>query len=198
MTENNLDFNFKQDDDFNFIKNQPSIKIDEKNESNISIIEAAMFFGIFGLITTLIFTTFSLASTANHINAESNNLASINTGIKTLYANQTDYSSINNSILISSGVIPSSMISNHSIVSILGGDINIKPSVFNNHSGYSISYSNIEKKYCTKLIYSNIKNFNQIIVNGILVKSDTHHPLEIKELNSSCNLANNLDISFQN
>ena len=138
------------------------------NSAGFSLIELLLVIGFIAGALVLAFVTYPKVQATNRANVESQHITVIAGGIKNLYATAQNFTSLNESVLINSKVIPDDLqVSGNAINNIWGGSINIGPVGAGPLAlKYNITYSGVPRSECTKLATSVAVNFLALSING--------------------------------
>lgn len=125
------------------------------------------------------------------IDTESLNILSIATNIKILYGSNSVYSGLSQTYAIEQKVFPQQMIIPAGIpINIWKGDVAI---AFEKKESYgdlfSITYKNVPKSACSKLVSNIADNFYMVYVNNKVIKNEKGF-FNIKELKKVCENGN--------
>lgn len=133
------------------------------------------------------------------VDTESINILGIALNIKNKY--NSKYTGLSQTIAINEKLFPKKMVDNYNQEPINNwkGDVtvaaaNTGPSKKDN-SSFTITYKNVSKISCPKLISNIESNFSEISVNDEIVKND-RNTFNIKETNNICKTTNSNKITF--
>ena len=133
------------------------------------------------------------------VDTESINILGIALNIKDKY--NSKYTGLSQTVAINEKLFPKKMVDNYNQKPINNwkGDVTVAaaatgPSKKDN-SSFTITYKNVSKISCPKLISNLESNFSEISVNNKIVKND-RNIFNIKETNNICNTTNSNKIAF--
>jgi type II secretory pathway pseudopilin PulG len=142
-----------------------------------TLIEILLVVGFIALLSIGIFMTYNKVQSGNVANTEARNIATIQAGIKNIYAGSVDYSTITVTALLQAYVVPDSMRSPAGaaatqIMNTFGGTVTVAPTAFNGgtNNAFDITYNNVSLDVCSKLASVAGQNFNKVLVGGTAVK----------------------------
>ena len=138
------------------------VKHDHNNiieQSGRSMIEMLGVLAIIGVLSVGGIAGYSKAMTKFKINKTADQVSQIVTNIRTLYAQQTSYSGLNNATAISMGVIPDELGTNATtglLTNTFGGQVFVDGYGRYHHGviGFHLSYQGLSKEACVTLASS--------------------------------------------
>lgn len=148
----------------------------KKLNNGFSLIELMLILGIVILISSSIFFYYNKVKSNNEVVQESTILANISAGIKQVYGGKTNYTGLNNLVLINSGVANEKSVTNYvtgTMQNMWHGPIIISTAsllgLTNNF--YNIQYNNVPSEACVKFILGSERLFSRIDVNLLVLKA---------------------------
>ena len=164
-----------------------------------TLIEILLVVGFIALLSIGIFMTYNKVQTSGAANTESQNITTLQAGIKNLYAGQTDYSTITPAILLNGWVVPDSMRSPSgaaatNIVNSFSSTVAIAPYTYNGgaaNNAFDITYPGIPSDICSKLVTLVGNNFVKVVVGGTTVKDNSvgNYVVDPAATTTGCNSA---------
>ncbi|WP_407579587.1 type 4 pilus major pilin [Citrobacter koseri] len=149
-----------------------------KSKKGFSLLELLLVLGIVAALVVAAFIVYPKVQASQRSQAESNNIATIQAGVKALYTSASSFTGLNNSVAVQAKIFPDNMLSgsgnNATPVNAFKGDVtlaaaNTGPSGAT-ASSFSIQYKNVPASECTKIISATAGNFYIASVNNTVVK----------------------------
>lgn len=149
--------------------------------------------GFIALAGIGVYVVYDKVQTTNIANEEIQTLNLIHASIKSLYKvnpNPT-YFGLNNEIASNTNIIPAKMkgSSPSDIRNRFGGLVSIYGSVIDRTYAFEVAHRLVPSAICTKLVTGGARNFDQVVVNDVLVKNPlaTDKSLDIALTTTQCN-----------
>lgn len=167
----------------------------KKIKKGFTLIEVLIVLGIAAIVAAAAYFTYNSIRTTNQANEEVRNLVLIKTAIQTVYASQRDYDGVSNSIIASSGFLPSNMNveagridntwRNEIIIYNWGPGPNPKPS-----KSFSI-VTIVPKNVCEKVVQGLVAAFDYVDIDTTyMVRSwNGNEPVDATQILAGCTAA---------
>lgn len=132
-------------------------------------------------VVAILFSTFSANKTQDAIS----DLTQLQTGAQSLYSNTASFTSLKNTVAISSRIAPTTMISGTSLVNPWGGAVTIAGTTTGNQ--FTITEAGVPAEACVK-VASAMNSAVSLTINAAQSAVTSFDPADLV---SSCNLASN-------
>ena len=168
-----------------------------KNKKNgFTLVEILLVVGFIALAGIGIYTVYTKVQMSNAALQEGKNLDTIRAGIKNLYGGNQNYAGLSNSVLNDARITPDSMrkipydAGDATITNSFGGAVNLDPvslgAAAGSNNGFRVTYNNVPGAVCAKLVTGTGAAWDQISVQGKVVKSFGKGNLNVSDLATSC------------
>jgi len=118
---------------------------------------------VLGIIAALVvgaFIVYPKVQSSQHAEAESENIATIQSGVKALYNSASNYAGLNNAVAVQAKVFPDNMLNGTgetaSVVNLFKGNVTLAPSADSPsgtaNSSFNITYVGVPAAECTKIV----------------------------------------------
>ncbi|EDW0613228.1 type IV pilin, partial [Salmonella enterica subsp. enterica] len=143
------------------------------------LLELLLVLGIIAALVVAAFIVYPKVQASQRAQAESNNIATIQAGVKALYASTASFTGLTNSVAVQAKIFPDNMLSGFGSsavpINVFKGNVVLEsastgPS-YADGSSFTITYSNIPAAECTKIVTAAAGNFYIASVGGAEVKS---------------------------
>jgi prepilin-type N-terminal cleavage/methylation domain-containing protein len=169
-----------------------------KSKKGFSLLELLLVLGIIAALVVAAFIVYPKVQASQRSQAESNNIATIQAGVKALYTAASTYTDLDNSVAVQAKIFPDNMLSGSGSsatpINAFKGAVTVAsastgPSSTDG-SSFTIEYENVPAAECTKIITATAGNFYIASVNGTEVKS-AGGSLNVGTAASSCESGGN-------
>ena len=174
------------------MKNTVLIK-KRKSKKGFSLLELLLVLGIIAALVVAAFIVYPKVQASQRSQAESNNIAAIQAGVKSLYSSTSNYTGLSNSVAIQAKIFPDNMLngSKNLAYSSFGGDValaseNTGPTGALG-SSFIITYYGVPPTECTKIMTAVAGNFYKAQVESVIVKP-VDGVLDVAETTRACSL----------
>ena len=139
----------------------------KKSKKGFSLLELLLVLGIIAALVVAAFIVYPKVQASQRAKAESNNIATIQAGVKALYTSASSFTGLTNTVAVQAKIFPDNMLvgsgSSAKPVNAFKGDVtlasaNSGPSAAQG-SSFTITYSNVPAAECTKIITAVAGNF---------------------------------------
>mgnify|MGYP005843233725 CR=1 FL=1 len=159
-----------------------------KRLRGLTLMEALLFLGIAAVVIVGAFSLYNNASSSASMNQAKTELQTYIGGIKSLYTTQNDYNSVDNELVISAEIAPSSAVSGtDTLINPWGGDVVIS----GNTRDFDIDFQSIPQQACVSMMASGL--IDQGTVVGIEANGgtlfDSGDPPTPADATAQCNVA---------
>ncbi|HGY8314653.1 TPA: type 4 pilus major pilin, partial [Escherichia coli] len=148
------------------MKNTVLIK-KRKSKKGFSLLELLLVLGIIAALVVAAFIVYPKVQASQRAQAESNNIATIQAGVKALYTSASSFTGLTNSVAVQAKIFPDNMLSGSGSsatpINAFKGNVVVAsadtgPSEATG-SSFTITYSNVPAAECTKIITAAAGNF---------------------------------------
>ncbi|ECI4633274.1 type IV pilin, partial [Salmonella enterica subsp. enterica] len=167
-----------------------------KSKKGFSLLELLLVLGIIAALVVAAFIVYPKVQASQRAQAESNNIATIQAGVKALYTSASSFTGLTNTVAVQAKIFPENMLSGTGNtvkpINAFKGDVTLAaaatgPSAVAG-SSFTITYANVPAAECTKITTATAGNFYIATVNTKVVKpaGDT---LDVAATTAACNNA---------
>lgn len=148
------------------MKNTVLIK-NRKSKKGFSLLELLLVLGIIAALVVAAFIVYPKVQASQRAQAESNNIATIQAGVKALYTSASSFTGLTNSVAVQAKIFPDNMLSGSGTaatpINAFKGTVTLAsastgPSTTAG-SSFTITYANVPAAECTKIITAAAGNF---------------------------------------
>ncbi|HBW1078773.1 type 4 pilus major pilin [Klebsiella quasipneumoniae] len=138
-----------------------------KSKKGFSLLELLLVLGIIAALVVAAFIVYPKVQASQRAQAESNNIAAIQAGVKALYTSASSFTGLTNSVAVQAKIFPDNMLSGSGSaakpINAFKGNVTLAadktgPSGADG-SSFTIIYSNVPAAECTKIITAVAGNF---------------------------------------
>ncbi len=138
-----------------------------KSKKGFSLLELLLVLGIIAALVVAAFIVYPKVQASQRAQAESNNIATIQAGVKALYTSASSFTGLTNTVAVQAKIFPDNMLSGSGSsatpINAFKGDVvvesaNTGPSAAQG-SSFTITYKNVPAAECTKIITAAAGNF---------------------------------------
>ncbi len=138
-----------------------------KSKKGFSLLELLLVLGIIAALVVAAFIVYPKVQASQRAQAESNNIATIQAGVKALYTSASSFTGLTNSVAVQAKIFPDNMLSGSGSsatpINAFKGNVVVAsadtgPSAATG-SSFTITYSNVPAAECTKIITAAAGNF---------------------------------------
>ncbi len=139
----------------------------KKSKKGFSLLELLLVLGIIAALVVAAFIVYPKVQASQRAQAESNNIAAIQAGVKALYTSASSFTGLTNSVAVQAKIFPDNMLSGSGSaakpINAFKGNVTLAadktgPSGADG-SSFTIIYSNVPAAECTKIITAVAGNF---------------------------------------
>ncbi|HAT7491864.1 TPA: prepilin-type N-terminal cleavage/methylation domain-containing protein [Raoultella ornithinolytica] len=139
----------------------------EKSKKGFSLLELLLVLGIIAALVVAAFIVYPKVQASQRAQAESNNIATIQAGVKALFTSASSFTGLTNSVAVQAKIFPDNMLSGSGSaakpINAFKGNVtlaaaNTGPSAAT-ASSFTITYENVPASECTKIITAAAGNF---------------------------------------
>ena len=150
----------------------------KKSKKGFSLLELLLVLGIIAALVVAAFIVYPKVQASQRSQAESNNIATIQAGVKALYTSASSFTGLNNSVAVQAKIFPDNMLSGSgnsaTPINAFKGAVtlasaNTGPSSAAG-SSFTITYANVPAAECTKIMTATAGNFYIAQVGSTTVK----------------------------
>ena len=134
-----------------------------KNKKGFSLLELLLVLGIIAALVVAAFIVYPKVQASQRAQAESNNIATIQAGVKALYTSASSFTGLTNTVAVQAKIFPDNMLNGSTPINAFKGNVVVEsadtgPSAAAG-SSFTITYSNVPAAECTKIITAAAGNF---------------------------------------
>ncbi|TCL43328.1 prepilin-type N-terminal cleavage/methylation domain-containing protein [Raoultella planticola] len=138
-----------------------------KSKKGFSLLELLLVLGIIAALVVAAFIVYPKVQASQRAQAESNNIATIQAGVKALYTSASSFTGLTNTVAVQAKIFPDNMLSGSGSsatpINAFKGNVVVAsadtgPSAATG-SSFTITYSNVPAAECTKIITAAAGNF---------------------------------------
>ncbi|MEC5343190.1 type 4 pilus major pilin [Brenneria populi] len=143
-----------------------------KSKKGFSLLELLLVLGIIAALVVAAFIVYPKVQSSQRATAESNNIATIQAGVKALYTAASSYSGLNETVAVQAKIFPDNMLSGSGSAAkpvnafkgnVLLGTSTDSPSGVAN-SAFTITYVDVPALECTKIVSGVGANFYSVAI----------------------------------
>ena len=147
----------------------------KKSKKGFSLLELLLVLGIIAALVVAAFIVYPKVQASQRAQAESNNIAAIQAGVKALYTSASSFTGLTNSVAVQAKIFPDNMLSGSGSaakpINAFKGNVTLAadktgPSGADG-SSFTIIYSNVPAAECTKIITAVAGNFYKTGVGNV-------------------------------
>lgn len=151
----------------------------KQSKKGFSLLELLLVLGIIAALVVAAFIVYPKVQASQRAEAESNNIATIQAGVKALYAAASSYTGLTNTVAVESKIFPDNMLSGSGSsatpINAFKGEVTLEAAATGPSStagsSFTITYKNVPATECSKIVTAAAGNFYTTSVNGAEVKS---------------------------
>ncbi|ENA52380.1 prepilin-type N-terminal cleavage/methylation domain protein [Escherichia coli 2729250] len=175
----------------------------KKSKKGFSLLELLLVLGIIAALVVAAFIVYPKVQASQRAQAESNNIATIQAGVKALYTSASSFTGLNNSVAVQAKIFPDNMLSGSGSaakpINAFKGNVVVAsadtgPSAATG-SSFTITYENVPAAECTKIITAAAGNFYIAQVGCATVKK-AGGTLNVAATAAACSDANSNKLVF--
>ncbi|MCG8281466.1 type 4 pilus major pilin [Escherichia coli] len=175
----------------------------KKSKKGFSLLELLLVLGIIAALVVAAFIVYPKVQASQRAQAESNNIATIQAGVKALYTSASSFTGLNNSVAVQAKIFPDNMLSGSGSaakpINAFKGNVVVAsadtgPSAATG-SSFTITYENVPAAECTKIITAAAGNFYIAQVGDATVK-EAGGTLDVAATAGACSDANSNTLIF--
>lgn len=177
------------------------MKLLKRKNKGFTLVEILLVVGFIALAGIGIYTIYGKVQVSNQANTESRNLDTLRAGVKSMYGGNPNFTGLTNTVANQSRLTPDSMrtATITEIINTFGGQVVIAPVGLGGgtNNGFRITYPSVPSAVCSKLVTSAGSQFNQVTVNGVVVRAfGTSVPMDVAATAGNCNALDTIQILF--
>ena len=173
----------------------------KKTIKGFTLTEVLLTLGVAAIIIIIIFLAYPKVRASQYIDQESRNIASIKSGVRSLYTVKPSYEGLSNKVAAYAEIIPPIMIqsnTSYTLRSAWGGSVTIYSSDYGitktADSSFTIIYNSVPADVCAKLVATDAGEMSAIKIGTTRVK-EIGGLLDVNATTTAC-AAGNVSINF--
>ncbi|HAT7491862.1 TPA: prepilin-type N-terminal cleavage/methylation domain-containing protein [Raoultella ornithinolytica] len=139
----------------------------KKSKKGFSLLELLLVLGIIAALVVAAFIVYPKVQASQRAQAESNNIATIQAGVKALFTSASSFTGLTNSVAVQAKIFPDNMLSGSGSsakpINAFKGDVTLEAAATGpsgtGGSSFTITYNNVPASECTKIITAAAGNF---------------------------------------
>lgn len=163
-----------------------------RNKKGFSLLEILLTLGIIAALIISAFIIYPKIQSSQRAEMEAKNIATIISGVRSLYAGKQNFAGLNNTVAINADIIPVSMVpvgSTSTITNQFKGNVRLYVSNFGiegvANSSFTLIYSNIPAEECIKILTSVTGDMGGVSINANRVK-EIDEPINREDITKYC------------
>ncbi|OON40546.1 type IV pilin [Izhakiella australiensis] len=172
-----------------------------RNKKGFSLLELLLVLGIIAALVVGAFIVYPKVQASQRAEAESKNIATIQSGVKALYNSASNYAGLNNAVGVQARIFPDNMLNGTgataSVVNLFKGNVTLAPSADSPsgtaNSSFNITWVSVPAAECIKIVSAVAANFYIAEVGSAIVKS-ADGALDVASASQACNEGGNANI----
>ncbi|WP_299999582.1 type 4 pilus major pilin [uncultured Cedecea sp.] len=165
-----------------------------KSKKGFSLLELLLVLGIIAALVVAAFIVYPKVQASQRAQAESNNIATIQAGVKALYTSASSFTGLSNTVAVQAKIFPDNMLSGSGSaaqpVNAFKGNV-ILTAVATGPSkapgsSFNITYSNVPAAECTKIITAAAGNFYEVGVGTAANVKVAGDVLDVSKTTTQC------------
>ncbi|MDK1895513.1 type 4 pilus major pilin [Klebsiella sp. K4-172] len=141
-----------------------------KSKKGFSLLELSWFLGFVVVFMIALFIIYPKVLTSQRSQAEINNIATIQTGVKALYTKTSSFTGLSDTVAVQKNIFPDNMLIGSGTaarpVNVFKGDVTLAVAATGPSkapgSSFTITYFNVPAAECTKIITAVAGNFYEV------------------------------------
>lgn len=168
-------------------------------KNGFTLLETLLVVGLIGVSSAGIYATYNKSSAAAKISHEAKNISIIQEGILNIYANDSSFQNLDNTMINNSSVAPNSMRdgTSNGIGHVFGSQVIVSSATtFRANDTAMITYEDVPSEYCAKLVSDVKDKFDRVEVDGTSIRDNGVDNTNVELLPALCNANNNNNLEF--
>ncbi|MDK1895514.1 type 4 pilus major pilin [Klebsiella sp. K4-172] len=171
----------------------------KKSKKGFSLLELLLVLGIVAALVVAAFIVYPKVQASQRSQAESNNIATIQAGVKALYTSASSFTGLTNTVAVQAKIFPDNMLSGSGSaakpVNVFKGDVTLAVAATGPSkapaSSFTITYSNVPAAECTKIITAAAGNFYEVGVGTAANVKAAGDVLDVSKTATQCSAGGN-------
>ncbi|EGM8545365.1 TPA: prepilin-type N-terminal cleavage/methylation domain-containing protein [Escherichia coli] len=169
------------------------------SKKGFSLLELLLVLGIIAALVVAAFIVYPKVQASQRAQAESNNIATIQAGVKALYTSASSFTGLSNSVAIQASIFPDNMLNGSGSatkpINTFKGDVILSATALGPSkapgSSFTITYANVPAVECTKIITASASNFYEVGVKSSATVKTAGGALDIAKTVGLCSAGGN-------
>lgn len=162
-----------------------------KKKNGFTLQELILVTGLISIAFVGIYAAYVKADTYMNVLEETKNIDMIREGVISLAQNEKSYLGLTNNIVNTSQITPQSMrdTTPDGIISSFSSPVTVTPMTIgavSSNNAFSIQYTSVPEEYCSKIVAQAATKFDELRVNGTVVKSAGAFEVNAAALATAC------------
>lgn len=171
----------------------------KKNKKGFSLLELLLVLGIISALVVAAFIVYPKVQASQRAQAESNNIATIQAGVKSLYTSASSFTGLSNTVAVQAKIFPDNMLSGSESavkpINAFKGDVILGAAATGPSkapgSSFNITYSNVPAAECTKIVTAAAGNFYEVGVGVAANVKAAGDVLDVAKTATQCSAGGN-------
>ncbi|WP_323109723.1 type 4 pilus major pilin [Pectobacterium carotovorum] len=141
-----------------------------KSKKGFSLLELLLVLGIVAALVVAAFIVYPKVQASQRSQAESNNIATIQAGVKALYTSASSFTGLSSTVAVQAKIFPDNMLSGSESavkpINAFKGDVTLAAAATGPSgvagSSFTITYANVPAAECTKIVTAAAGNFYEV------------------------------------
>lgn len=173
------------------------------SKKGFSLLELLLVLGIVAALVVAAFIVYPKVQASQRAQAESNNIATIQAGVKALYTSASSFSGLSTTVAVHAKIFPDNMLSGSGSaakpINAFKGNVTLAPASTGPSSvagsSFTITYNNVPASECAKIVTAAAGNFYIATVGTKIVKA-AGGMLDVAATATACSDATNNTLVF--
>ncbi|EEZ6550363.1 type IV pilus major subunit protein BfpA [Escherichia coli] len=174
-----------------------------KSKKGFSLLELLLVLGIIAALVVAAFIVYPKVQASQRAQAESNNIATIQAGVKALYTSASSFTGLTNTVAVQAKIFPDNMLSGTGNaakpINAFKGNVTLAAAATGpssaTGSSFTITYDNVPAAECVKITTAAAGNFYTAKVGSKIVKA-SDGTLDVAATAAACNNATSNTLVF--
>ncbi|MGR7641546.1 type 4 pilus major pilin [Klebsiella aerogenes] len=174
----------------------------KKSKKGFSLLELLLVLGIIAALVVAAFIVYPKVQASQRVQAEANNIATIQAGVKALYTSSSSFNGLTTSVGVQAKIFPDNMVSSFVAtgkevepINVFKGKVTLEASntgpSATSDSSFNIVYNNVPVEECAKIVTAVAGNFYSVGVRTAGNVKAAGGNLSVSKTASQCQIGGN-------